>query len=132
MLAASVLIGSVTIGACGGTDTAPRGMGTLVVQLTDAPFPTDSVKSVDIFVVRVDGRVGEVDEATTDAHVEQSDPRATVEDAGHSNASINLLALQNGVVSTVGEARCGASYRGFRLVIDPTKSSVTLKERSEC
>ena len=43
MLAASVLIGSVTIGACGGTDTAPRGMGTLVVQLTDAPFPTDSV-----------------------------------------------------------------------------------------
>ena len=78
MFAASVLIGSITIGACGGTDTAPRGMGTLVVQLTDAPFPTDSVKSVDIFVVRVDGRVEDVDEATADAHVRASpNPKAT-------------------------------------------------------
>ena len=40
MFVASVLIGTITVGACGGSDTAPRGMGTLVVQLTDAPFPT--------------------------------------------------------------------------------------------
>ena len=130
MFAASVLIGSITIGACGGSDTAPRGTGTLVVQLTDAPFPTDSVKSVDIFVVRVDGRVEDVDDASADTHVateteSEGDGWKTL---ATPNASINLLELQNGVVSTVGEAKIdAASYRGFRLVIDPSKSSVTLK-----
>ena len=130
MFAASVLIGSITIGACGGSDTAPKGMGTLVVQLTDAPFPTDSVKSVDIFVVRVDGRVEDVDDASADTHVatESESEGDGWKTLATPNASINLLALQNGVVSTVGEAKIdAASYRGFRLVIDPSKSSVTLK-----
>ena len=122
---------AVVAGACGGADTAGlNGRGTLVVQLTDAPFPTDSVKSVDIFVVRVDGRVAEVDEASADQNV-------TTEDASHAdgwktlatpNVSVDLLSLQNGVTSTLGEAKIDAgSYRGFRLVIDPSKSSVTLK-----
>jgi len=130
MFAASVLIASITIGACGGSDTAPRGTGTLVVQLTDAPFPTDSVKSVDIFVVRVDGRVEDVDDASADAHVasESESEGDGWKTLATPNASINLLELQNGVVSTVGEAKIdAASYRGFRLVIDPSKSSVTLK-----
>jgi hypothetical protein len=118
------------LGACGGADTLAQGMGTLVVQLTDAPFLVDSVKSVDIFVVRVDGRLGEVDEAAADQNV------ATETESEHGgwktlatpNASINLLALQNGITSTIGEAKIEAgSYRGFRLVIDPSKSSVTLK-----
>src|SRR3954465_15876082 len=86
------------VAACGGADTAPHGLGTLVVQLTDAPFPTDSVKSVDIFVVRVDGRVVEADEAAAGADV-------ATEDESHGdgwktlatpNASIDLLSLQNG------------------------------------
>ena len=116
--------------ACSAADTGPRATGTLVVQLTDAPFPTDSVKSVDIFVVRVDGRVADVEEAAADANV-------ATEDESHSdgwktlatpNASVDLLALQNGVTSTLGEAKIdAAAYRGFRLVIDPSKSSVTLK-----
>jgi hypothetical protein len=130
MFAVSVFVGCMAAGACGGADTAPRGMGTLVLQMTDAPFPTDSVKSVDIFVVRVDGRIQDVDEASADQHVANE-----VESEGDGwrtlatpNASINLLALQNGIVSTIGEAKIAAgSYRGFRLVIDPSKSSVTLK-----
>lgn len=130
MFAVSALVGMVMAGACGGTNTAPRGLGTLVVQLTDAPFPVDSVKSVDIFVVRVDGRTEEVDEATADQHVatEAESENDGWKTLATPNASINLLALQNGVVSTVGEAKiAAASYRGFRLVIDPSKSSVTLK-----
>jgi hypothetical protein len=128
--AASLLVASMAVGACGGSDTAPKGTGTLVVQLTDAPFPTDSVKSVDIFVVRVDGRTADVDDASADQHVATE---AEAEGDGWKtlatpNASIDLLALQNGVVSTVGETKiAAASYRGFRLVIDPSKSSVTLK-----
>ena len=124
------LVAALAAGACGGADTAPGNSGTLVVQLTDAPFPTDSVKSVDIFVVRVDGRVASVDDASADVNV------ATETEAENDgwktlatpNASIDLLALQNGVVSTLGEAKlAAASYQGFRLVIDATKSSVTLK-----
>src|SRR3954451_6897618 len=106
-VAAASLIASLAIAACGGSDTAPAGMGTLVVQLTDAPFPTDSVKSVDIFVVRVEGRAADVDEAAADQHVatqseSEGDGWKTL---ATPNASINLLALQNGVVSTVGEAQ---------------------------
>src|SRR3954467_2568299 len=107
IVAVGVLVASLGIGGCGASDTGPKGMGTLVVQLTDAPFPTDSVKSVDIFVVRVDGRVADVDEAAADANV-------ATEDASHGdgwktlatpNASVDLLALQNGVVSTLGETK---------------------------
>jgi len=130
VFAACAFAGVLSVAACAGADTAPRATGRLVVQLTDAPFPTDSVKSVDIFVVRVDGRVADVDEAAADANV-------ATEDESHAdgwktlatpNASVDLLALQDGVVSTLGEAKIdAASYRGFRLVIDPSKSSVTLK-----
>jgi len=101
IVATSVLVGSIAIGACGGTETGPRGMGTLVVQLTDAPFPTDSVKSVDIFVVRVDGRVEEVDEATAEQNIatETESEGSGWKTLATPNASINLLELQNGVVS---------------------------------
>ena len=122
---------AIVAGACGGADAAGlNGRGRLVVKLTDAPFPTDSVASVDIFVVRVDGRVADVDETSADQNV-------TTEDAAKAdgwktlatpNASVDLLSLQNGVTSTLGEAEVDAgSYRGFRLVIDPSQSSVTLK-----
>jgi hypothetical protein len=121
----------VVAGACGGADTAGlNGRGTLIVQLTDAPFPTDSVKSVDIFVVRVDGRLADVDEASADQNVTTEDAAETDgwKTLATPNASVDLLSLQNGVTSTLGEAKIDAgSYRGFRLVIDPSKSSVTLK-----
>jgi hypothetical protein len=88
------------------------------------------VKSVDIFVVRVDGKTAEVDEASADQNVATETESANDgwTTLATPNASIDLLALQNGVVSTIGEAKiAAASYRGFRLVIDPSKSSVTLK-----
>ena len=130
-LVACALSVAVVAGACGGADAAGlNGSGTLVVQLTDAPFPTDSVKSVDIFVVRVDGRVAEVDDSTASQNVTTEDSSKTDgwKTLATPNASVDLLSLQNGVTSTLGEAKLdAASYRGFRLVIDPSKSSVTLK-----
>ena len=111
--------------------TAPAGgsAGTLVVQLTDAPFSTDSVKRVDMFVVRVDARQAEADSASTD-HALSDDSAATDgwKTVASPNASFNLLSLQNGVAATLGQATLTAgTYNGFRLIIDPTKSSVTLK-----
>ena len=44
------------------------------------------------------------------------------------NAAFNLLALRNGTTTTFGDASLAAgTYNAFRIVIDPSKSSVTLK-----
>jgi hypothetical protein len=118
-------------GACSDSlSTTPNhgdGIGALIVRLTDAPFLTDSLKSVDIFVVRVDGRVTATDD---------NEANSNLEDGGSSgwqtlaspNAAFNLLALQNGVSTSLGQASLAAgTYNGFRFIIDPSKSSVTLK-----
>jgi hypothetical protein len=102
-------------------------VGNVVVRLTDAPFLTDSLKSVDIFVIRVDGRTDVADDAAADKDTDDGSA-----DGWHTlatpNASYNLLALQNGVSTTLGNATIApGTYNGLRLIIDPTKSSVTLK-----
>lgn len=105
------------------------GSGTMVVRLTDAPFSSDSVKAVNIYVVRVDARQSDADSATTD-HALSDDSLAASgwKTVATPNASFDLLSLQNGVAATLGQTTLAAgTYSGFRLVIDPSKSSVTLK-----
>ena len=116
--------------ACGsdtGTNTA--GMGTLQIQLTDAPFSTDSVSRVDVFVVRVDAKQAESD--STDAARGASDDSASVNGwttIATPKQKIELLALRNGVSTLLGDKSVTAgTYRSFRLIIDPAQSSVTLK-----
>ncbi len=128
--AAALLAVAAVVAGCSSTTAAnPGGTGTIAVQLTDAPFSTDSVKSVDVFVVRVDGRTADADSAT--AAMGAMDDSATVggwTTLATPNASVNLLAYQNGVSLPLGAANMPAgNYLGFRLVIDPTRSSVTLK-----
>src|SRR5450759_1013447 len=60
---AAVLASGALLAACSSTATTAAGQGTLAIHLTDAPFSTDSVKSVDVFVVRVDARQSDVDSA---------------------------------------------------------------------
>jgi hypothetical protein len=118
--------------ACDSTGTTAltgSSSGTMVVRLTDAPFLADSLKSVDIWVVRVDARQADVDDTQADVATDDASSAAagwkTVASPG---ASFNLLALQNGVSAVLGQANLGpGTYAGFRLIIDPTKSSVTLK-----
>lgn len=116
--------------ACSDSSTSNSKTGTLVLKLTDAPFPTDSVKSVDIFVVRVDGRQADADSSA--AATGAGDDSASMggwKTLATPNQSINLLAYQGGVTFSLGSATLTAgSYAGFRLVIDPTKSSVTLSD----
>ncbi|MFA6167109.1 MAG: DUF4382 domain-containing protein [Gemmatimonadaceae bacterium] len=119
-LAASVAY----VAACGDSPTA-AGRGTLAVRLTDAPFPTDSVSSVDIFVVRVDGRLADTDSAAAEQDSAGTNGWTTL---ATPNISVNLLAYQNGASLPLGTATLTeGSYHGFRLIIDPSKSSVTLK-----
>lgn len=136
-IGATLAAASLTLAAACSDSSSPAnvtgenssGNGTVVVHLTDAPFSSDSVKSVDIFVVRVDARGSDVDSATTD-HALSSDSAASNgwKTLATPNASFDLLSLQNGITATLGQASIPAgSYSGLRLIIDPSKSSVTLK-----
>lgn len=126
---AVALASSAFLAACDSAGTTAAGSGTLAVQLTDAPFPTDSVQSVDVWVIRVDARQADTDSATA--------ARGATDDSASTggwttltrpNQSVNLLAYQNGAALPLGSAEMAAgNYLGFRLVIDPSKSSLTLK-----
>jgi len=127
-VAALALCGLAGCGGSGSSTAAPQ-QGTLRMQLTDAPFSTDSVQSVNVFVVRVDGRMAAADSAAADS--------ATAGDSASANGwttlatpndTVDLLSYQNGNTMSLGNAALAAgNYSGFRLVIDPTKSDVVLK-----
>lgn len=125
---AALATAGVFAAACANS-TTEAGRGTLAVQLTDAPFPTDSVLRVDVFVVRVDARMADTDSASA--------ARGASDDSANTggwttitrpNQIVNLLAYRNGAFLPLGNAGVAAgNYNGFRLVIDPSKSSLTLK-----
>ena len=117
--------------ACSDSGSTMPGLssgGTVVVQLSDAPFLTSDVKSVDVFVVEVDGRGTATDD--NDANTNVANPTAGGwTTLAKPNQSYNLLALQNGATVTLGQGGLAAgTYSGFRLIIDQSKSSVTLKD----
>jgi uncharacterized protein DUF4382 len=116
-------------GACADSTTA-QGTGQLEVRLTDAPFSTDLVSRVDVWVLRVDVRR----EATSDADADANLATNTSTSSGWTTVatpdqSIELLALQHGASAALGGASLAAGdYQSARLVIDPSRSSVTLKD----
>lgn len=121
----------VTAAACSNDSPTriPAGQGLVHLQLTDAPFPFDSVKSVDIFVVRIDAKLADADSAECEKHLgdaaKDSSDWVTLAEP---NRSIDLVALRGGKVSDIGQkALPVGTYRTLRLIIDPTKSSVSLK-----
>ncbi len=113
----------------GTTGLTPSNAGTMIVRLTDAPFLADSLKSVDIHIVRVDARQSDVDDTQANNSLDDNSSSAGGwKSIAQPNASFNLLDLQNGVSAVLGQATLApGTYNGFRLVIDPSKSSVTLK-----
>lgn len=125
-----LLAAAASVLACGGaaSTSASRDVGLLRVQLTDAPFPYDSVRSVDLFVVRVDARLAESDSGS--AATGAADDSAHVggwTTVARPNRSYDLLALRNGTVADIGQDTLPrGSYRGFRLIIDPSRSGITL------
>ncbi|ODT05070.1 MAG: hypothetical protein ABS52_02695 [Gemmatimonadetes bacterium SCN 70-22] len=124
-----ILAAATTALACGDSTSSVRGNGLVRVQLTDAPFPYDSVQSVDIFVVRVDARLAEPDSAqASTALSEDSASSAGWTTIARPNRSYDLLTLRNGTVADIGQDSVPqGNYRGFRLVIDPSQSGITLK-----
>ena len=97
---------------------------------TESPLPAGSVKSVDIFVVRIDARANEPTDADAAEATEESESSkegwVTVAEP---NATFDLMQLADGANTLLGDAQVAAgSYKGFRLIIDPAKSSVTLND----
>lgn len=146
LLATGLLALAGTMAACGSdSSTGPSAMGRTSVDLVadevpllsstalfsateSAPtFPVDSVKSVDVFITRIDARQAEADSATAakDADKEDNDGWKTV---ASPNASLDLLSLRGGRTANLGQKSLPAgSYKAFRLILDASKSSVTLK-----
>lgn len=143
-LSATMLFGVV---AC--SDSTGAGTGTVGVRLTnasvaasvanalasvegEAPLPEGSVKSVDIFVVRVDARR----QAPTDAEAAEDTEESDAEESGwvtlaEPNALFDLMKLSDGTNTLLGDAEVAAgAYQGVRLIIDPAKSSVTLNDEA--
>jgi hypothetical protein len=124
--------------ACDGhVVTGPgHGQGMLAAQLTDAPTPLDSVKEVNVFVERIDARRAPAVAADADVdldheHFENLDhPDSAVwVTIAAPNKAFNLLALQNGVTAFLGATPVDTGhFRAVRLIIDPTRSTVVLKD----
>jgi hypothetical protein len=131
---------ALLLAACG--EGAGAGNGQLTVRLTDAAFPFDSVARADIFVVRIDAKLAETDDADAATEIEDEGSEhgnangLSNDDPSHGwvtiatpNESYNLLDLQNGTTVNLGQATLPTGdYRGFRLILDTDKSSVTLKD----
>jgi hypothetical protein len=102
--------------------------GQVNVLLTDAPFPFSQVKSVDIFVTRIDAKLVDTDSAESADTDDMSGWKTLVTP----NKSINLLTLTNGqTVNLGGTALPAGTYKSFRMIIDTDQSSVTLNDNSK-
>lgn len=110
------------------TNLTQSNSGQVNLLLTDAPFPFAEVKRVDVFVVRIDGKTADTND--TEA-ANESDMKGWTTLASP-DTSINLLDLTNGKTANLGVATLPAgTYRGFRLIIDTDKSSVTLNDNTK-
>lgn len=121
--AAAVVIGAA---ACSDEPTA-AGSSRVIVRLTDAPL-TDSVEKVEMYIVRIEARATEADSVAADSAVDESAAkRSGWVTIARPDRAIDILSLRDDT-TTVGDAMLPrGDYRAVRLVLDPAKSSVTLK-----
>ena len=104
----------------------------VAASMTEAPLPAGSVKSIDVWVVRIDAKRQE----PTDAEAAEDTEESEAEQAGwvtvaEPGASFDLMKLGEDTNTLLGEAVVAAgAYNGFRLIIDPAKSSVTLNDEA--
>src|SRR6059036_3548631 len=117
-LSVALLVGAALVtaaGACYKDDsTGNHGKPMAKVLLTDAPFPYDSVTSVNIYVVRIEAST-QLDTSGGGDWVLITEPRKT----------FDLLGLQQGAKAFVGEGELPAGqYQAIRMTIDTSLSSI--------
>jgi hypothetical protein len=133
------------VAAC--SDSTAAGTGTVGIRLTnqsvaasvaadivgseaESPLPPNSVKSVDIFIVRIDAKAQEPsDDDAAEATEESESAKDGWVTVAEPNATFDLMKLADGTNTFLGDAKVAVgNYNGFRLIIDPAKSSVTLND----
>lgn len=121
-LAAAVVV--VALAACYSEETtrplcfSPRSCTpqATIVEITDAPFPYDSVARVDIYIVSIAVRNEPDTINTAVGWIPVAEPRRR----------FNLIALSGGVTDTLGGTLVPpGQYRAVRMVIDTDSSSIT-------
>src|SRR5437588_9173512 len=81
----------------------------ITVRLTDAPFPYDSLHSVNIYVVRIEAEADTADTSGGGKWTVITEPRKT----------FDLLALQQEATAILGQGELPAGqYRAVRMTID--------------
>jgi len=97
------------------TPTVPtRGKPLAKILLTDAPFPYDSVTSVNVYVVRIEASTG-TDTSGSGQWVLIDEPKK----------SFDLLQLQQGTTALIGQGELPAGqYQSIRVTIDTSLSSI--------
>jgi hypothetical protein len=108
----------LAVGGCYQDDTSPSAPNsakpTAKVLLTDAPFPYDSVSSVNLHIVRIEAS-HQPDTSGGGNWVLVTEPRK----------AFDLLELQQGTTTLVGEGELPAGqYRAIRMMIDTGLSSI--------
>lgn len=126
---AALAIAGILSAACGDSNLPTlSSTGKVNVVLTDAPFPFSQVKSVDVFVTRIDAKLEDVDSVQAANEADSSGWKTLVSP----NSSVNLLTLTGGTTANLGVATLPVgTYRSFRIVIDTDKSSVTLNDNTK-
>ncbi|HEV3484535.1 MAG TPA: DUF4382 domain-containing protein [Vicinamibacterales bacterium] len=106
----------VLASACGESSSGVSGGGRTRVLLTDSPFPYDRIASVNIHIVRVQ----------VAAAADTSDPGQQWTTVAEPNRTIDLLSLQSGITTVLGETSVDAGAVGaVRVVINSALSSIT-------
>ena len=93
----------------------------ITVRLTDAPFPYDSLHSVNIDVVRIEASAAQ-DTSGGGQWVVITEPRKT----------FDLLALQQGTTALLGSGDMPAGlYHAVRMTIDTNQSAITWNDAAQ-
>lgn len=122
---AGLIAAALAVGSCYQDDTtgsSPQSVRPLItVRLTDAPFPYDSLHSVNIYVVRIEANTAS-DTSGGGQWVLITEPRK----------AFDLLALQQGATAILGHGEMAAGqYHAVRMTIDTTQSSVTWNDAAQ-
>jgi hypothetical protein len=111
----SIVFGLALFGAAACSDSTSVLSGRSQVLLTDAPFPYDRIARVDVHIVRVQ----------TAATADTTDPNQEWTTIVEPNRTVNLLELQSGQTTVLGDTPVDAVSAGaVRLVINTSLSSV--------
>jgi uncharacterized protein YjdB len=125
-IVAAVALGIIAIACHSGDALHPGSTAPTKVLLTDDPFPYDTVKSINIFVTRIEAQPRDTAPADRAAGgetwVEIATPRR----------SFDLLTLQQGATAFVGEGTLDAGqYLAVRMTIDVDRSSIKYLDGSD-